>query len=170
MKKILLVIFIATLGVVNTMAQTADSTQYQATEISVDSLVVKLNTLQRDYDYLYCDHELNKVMLELKDFSNSINITSNTLLVSYHNKNFERDLYTSYLELYNSNIRFFSSLKEKVDTVKVAVACKVLTANFTEQELKVISQSFDVIDNSISSVESALKHFKVVIDAYKSLR
>lgn len=60
MKKILLVIVIAMVGTLNALAQDVDSLQIDSTETSLDSLVVKLNTLQRNYDYLYCDLELNK--------------------------------------------------------------------------------------------------------------
>ena len=170
MKRTLLVIVIAMIGAFNTIAQESDFVQIDSTEISVDSLVVKLNTLQHNYDYLYCDLELKKATLELKDLSNSISIASNSLLISFYNTRFDRDLYNSYLRLYNANVEGFSSLKENIDVTKLAVTCKVLTSNFTEQELKVISSNFELIDKSISTVNSSLEHFKVIIDAYKSSR
>ena len=171
MRRILLAILIATLGFVNSSAQDADSVQYQPTEISIDSLVVKLNTLQRDYDYLYCNYELKRVALELNDFSNSISISSNSLLISYYNTRFDIDLYTTYLELYKSNVQKLNSLKENIDATKLIVTAKVLTSNFTEEEeIKLIASNFELIDRSISTVNSSLEYFKVVIEAYKSSR
>ena len=170
MRRILLAFLIATLGFINSSAQDADSVQYRHTEISIDSLVVKLNTLQRDYDYLYCNYELNRVALELKDFSNSISISSNSLLISYYNTRFDIDLYTTYLELYKSNVQKLNSLKENIDVTKLIVTAKVLTSNFTEEEIKLITSNFELIDKSISTVNSSLEYFKVVIEAYKSSR
>ena len=170
MRKVLLAILIATLGFVNSSAQDADSVQYRPTELSIDSLVIKLNTLQHDYDYLHCNYELNRIIHELKGLANSISISSNSLLISYYNTRFDKDLHTTYSNLYNSYIKNLNALTENIAATKLLVTTKVLTSNFTEQEIKVIASSFEVIDKSISNVNSSLEYFKVVIDAYKSSR
>ncbi len=170
MKKILLVIVIAMVGTLSALAQDVDSLQIDSTETSLDSLVVKLNTLQRNYDYLYCDLELNKAQLELKDLSNSISIASNSLLISYYQGKYDRDLYDSYSRLYESYLKNLDSSCDKVEVVKLAVVSKALTSNFTEQEISVITNTIGLLDSSIANVESTLKHFKVVIDGYRSLR
>lgn len=170
MKKILLVIVIAMVGTLSALAQDVDSLQIDSTETSLDSLVVKLNTLQRNYDYLYCDLELNKAQLELKDLSNSISIASNSLLISYYQGKYDRDLYDSYSRLYESYLKNLDSSCDKVEVVKLAVISKALTSNFTEQEIGVITKTIGLLDSSIANVESSLKHFKVVIDGYRRLR
>lgn len=170
MKRTLLMIVIVMVGSLNAIAQETESVQIDSTEISIDSLVVKLNTLQRNYDYLYCDLELNKAQLELKDLSNSISISSNSLLISYYQGRYDRDLYDSYSRLYESNQKALNSACEKVDAVKLLVVSKALTSNFTEQEISVITKAIGLLDSSIANVESTLRHFKVVIDAYRSLR
>ena len=170
MKNILLVIVIAMVGTLSALAQEVDSLQIDSTETSLDSLVVKLNILQRNYDYLYCDLELNKAQVELKDLSNSISIASNSLLISYYQGKYDRDLYDSYSRLYESYLKNLDSSCDKVEVVKLAVVSKALTSNFTEQEIGVINKTIGLLDSSIANVESSLKHFKVVIDAYRSLR
>lgn len=170
MKRTLLMIVIAMVGSLNAIAQETESVQIDSTEISIDSLVVKLNTLQRNYDYLHCDLELNKALLELKDLSNSINISSNSLLISYYQGRYHRDLYDSYSRLYESKQKAFSSACEKVDAVKLFVVSKALTSNFTEQEISLITKAIGLLDSLIANVESTLSHFKVVIDAYRNLR
>ena len=170
MKKILLVIVIAMVGTLNALAQDVDSLQIDSTETSLDSLVVKLNILQRNYDYLYCDLELNKAQLELKDLSNSISIASNSLLISYYQGKFDRDLYDSYSRLYESYLNNLDSTYDKVDAVKLLVVGKALTSNFTEQEISIITKTIGLLDSSIANVESSLNHFKVVIDGYRKLR
>ena len=170
MKRTLLMIVIAMVGSLNAIAQEAESVQIDSTEISVDSLVVKLNTLQRNYDYLYCDLELNKAQLELKDLSNSISIASNSLLISYYQGKYDRDLYDSYSRLYESYLNNLDSTYDKVDAVKLLVVGKALTSNFTEQEISIITKTIGLLDSSIANVESSLNHFKVVIDGYRKLR
>lgn len=170
MKRTLLMIVIVMVGSLNAIAQETESVQIDSTEISIDSLVVKLNTLQRNYDYLYCDLELNKAQLELKDLSNSISIASNALLISYYQGKYDRDLYDSYSRLYESYLKNLDSSCDKVEVVKLAVVSKALTSNFTEQEISVVTKTIGLLDSSIANVESSLKHFKVVIDGYRSLR
>lgn len=170
MKRTLLIIVIAMVGSLNAIAQEIESVQIDSTEISIDSLVVKLNTLQRNYDYLYCDLELNKAQLELKDLSNSISIASNALLISYYQENYDRDLYDSYSRLYESYLKNLDASCDKVEVVKLAVVSKALTSNFTEQEISIITKAIGLLDSSIANVESSLKHFKVIIDGYRSLR
>lgn len=170
MKNILLVIVIAMVGTLSALAQEVDSLQIDSTETSLDSLVVKLNILQRNYDYLYCDLELNKAQVELKDLSNSISIASNSLLISYYQGKYDRDLYDSYSRLYESYLKNLDSSCDKVEVVKLAVVSKALTSNFTEQEIGVITKTIGLLDSLIANAESSLKHFKVVIDAYRSLR
>lgn len=166
----LLIIAIAIIGAANTFAQEVDSLQYKSTEITIDSLSVKLNTLQRNYDYLYCDLELNKAQLELKDLSNSISIASNSLLIRYCLGKYDRNLYDSYSKLYESYLNNLSASCDKVDAVKLVVITRTLTSNFTEQEIIVITKAIELLDTSITNVESSLDHFKVVIDGYRKLR
>lgn len=170
MKNILLVIVIAMVGTLSALAQDVDSLQIDSTETSLDSLVVKLNILQRNYDYLYCDLELNKAQVELKDLSNSISIASNSLLISYYQGKYDRDLYDSYSRLYESYLKNLDSSCDKVEVVKLAVVSKALTSNFTEQEIGVITKTIGLLDSLIANAESSLKHFKVVIDGYRNLR
>ena len=170
MKRTLLIIVIAMVGSLNAIAQEAESVQIDSTEISIDSLVVKLNTLRRNYYYLYCDLELNKAQLELKDLSNSISIASNSLLISYYQGKYDRDLSDSYSRLYESYLNNLDSTYDKVDAVKLLVVGKALTSNFTEQEISIVTKTIGLLDSSIANVESSLNHFKVVIDGYRKLR
>ena len=170
MKRALLVIVMAMLGSFAATAQEVDSVMIDSTEISIDDLVVKLNVLQHNYDYLYCNYELTKLILGLKDFSTSVSVESNSLLINYYNTKFDKDTYTSYVGLYNAMSEQFNSLKENADATKLAVMCRVLESNLTEQELKVISSSLELIESSISTGDRSLNYFKVVLDAYRNLR
>jgi hypothetical protein len=156
------------LGVVNVMSQETEKLPSQQTEIPVDSLMIRINKLQHNYDCLECKFELQSLIFELKDLSNEISISSNNLLLYYLTSQMDIDFYTSYLSLYNAKVDSFNSSKEKVDLVKVLVSYKMLLSDFSELELNVISQSFNSIDSLMSLVDQSLQYFKVVIDSYKS--
>ena len=67
MKKIFVLMVLCTLSM-SVSAQEVDS--LQSNPISIDSLAVKLEKLQHDYDFLKCDYELNKMQFKLEILAN----------------------------------------------------------------------------------------------------
>ncbi len=170
MRRILLAIIVSILGATTVYAQESDSLHLKSSSISLDSLIAKLNTLQHNYDFLYCDFELHKAMSDITEFSTSLNLASNSLMTYYYNSAFNRDLYASYLGLYNAKAETFQSLKEKVGVTTSAILSKMLSSNFTKQEIDVISASFELLSSLISTAEKTLSHFEITLNTYKSLR
>ena len=170
MRRILLVIFVSILGTVTVCAQDADSLHIKSSSISVDSLIVRLNTLQHNYDFLYCDYELHKVSTELSEFSNTTNISSNSILINYYNSGFDRDLYSTYLGLYNAKTENLKALKEKIGITTLSILDKMLSSNFTEKEIAVIENRFKLIESQMSTAEKALNYFEVVLDIYRKAK
>ena len=167
MKQIVIVILMMLLGVVNVMSQETEKLPSQQTEIPVDSLMTRINLLQHNYDYLECKFELHDLRYELKDLSHHISINTNSLLLYYYTSQIDTDLYTLYLDLYNSMMNSFNLSKIRVDPVKFMISQKMSESEFTEIERDVISQSFVSIDSLLSYVDQSLQSFKVVIDSYK---
>ena len=79
MKKLMLLFILTLFGMSRVVAQDNNPSQTSDLKAYVDSLSTKLNTLQHDYDYLYCSHEINQIQSELKDLLNDVNIKSNDI-------------------------------------------------------------------------------------------
>lgn len=168
MKRLLFII--AVLTSLNAAAQQTDSLNINRSDISADSLLVRLEGLERENDYLLCEYELTKVVLGLKDLDNSISIKSNSLLIRCFNTKYDSDQYYWYSRLYDSYVENFNTSKTHAESVKAIVAIRILNSNFTEQELKALSANIALIDSTISTVESAIEYFDIVLKAYRSLR
>ena len=167
MKKLMLTILIAFMGVVNATAQEVDSLQTSNNDAIIEDLTSKLKKLQNDFDYLSCDFELTKLECELEDFCNAINANSNGILINcYHHSSFNYDLYKSYKNNYEACIGKQEMLKQKVSSVRMLVALKTIAADFSDEQKDLISMRCDAFDARLKSMESALSYFKVVIDAY----
>lgn len=162
MKKVLLLI-VAIVSVLQASAQDSHSVT-----IPIDSLTLRLDRLQHDYDYMYCDFELHKLMSDFTVLSHSIDNSSNGVLINVYHSRYNRVLYNAYLDNYNADCENFDSLKEKVESVKGAVLVKIAVSDFSDLELNVLSISFDLIERSITKVERALDYYKTCIDAYRS--
>lgn len=164
MKKVLLLIIIAIISV-NASAQDTSSSA-----ITIDSLSVKLEKLQHDYDFLLCGFELYRIMAEQSELNQDIKIQTNAILLDIYNSKYNRDLYKAYLDSYDINSALFEQQKEYYEQKKKFVMFKAITSGFSETEISLIELDFKKIDNGIAEVKSSLKYYKFLVDAYRDKR
>lgn len=167
-KLLLLIIFIG--SVFHSYAHDVVSTQVQSTAITVDSLTLRLEKLQHDYDYMYCDYEAYKLNKDLTDLDHSIDIAINGIRIDIYHTRYDKELYEVSLENYSASCVLFESLKGKVESVKTLVFLKILTSGFTDEEITILTTSLNIIDNTVSKVQKALNYYDVVLKAYKNKR
>lgn len=169
MKKILLLFVVFVCGL-QALAQEADSTIVNSQTVSVDSLSIKFNKLQHDYDFLVCEFELHKMLMDLKDLSNSISISTNSLVIYLFNSRFERSLYNSFLEKYDSDYALLDSYKTKLETTRLFVLFKISQSDFTEAELNVLNSYFDTFTSNVNNIVNGLNYFEAALKTYKEKR
>ncbi len=170
MKKVLLLL-VALVGVLQASAQEMDSMQSQSTPISIDSLSVRLDRLQHDFDFLSCDYRLQKLIMDLKDLQHTIGNSSNGVVINvYTNSRYNRNLYNSYLNDYESDRYLFDALKKQSEVVRTAVYVKLLSSDFTDKERDVLTSSLNVVEAAISAVDNSLNYYNVAIEAYRDMR
>ncbi|MBR5281382.1 MAG: hypothetical protein IKU22_01230 [Alistipes sp.] len=168
MKKILLLMLFCAISVC-AKAQEADSLQAK-TNISIEELATKLDKLQHDYDYLYCENTLTKEIVEIQSFSNKINISANTLLIMCYHGGFDADLYYSYKLNYDASIEWQDSQISKIEAMRVNIASKILTCTFSDIELDVLEKANEAITSALSVLKYSLHQYKTILDMYKSLK
>ena len=148
----------------NNPSQTTDLKAY------VDSLSTKLNTLQHDYDYLYCSHEINRLQFELKDLMHDVNFDSNAILIKCFLGRYDSDLYSIYRSGYNSQVDLYDAFKESVEGVQRAVRLRILSSNFTQNEIDVLMNGCETLDRCLSALQSALDYCELVLGMYRDLK
>ena len=169
MKKVLLLI-ISVLSVIHAYAQNVDSLQPQSASITIDSLSLKLEKLQNDYNYLSCDFELYRVQMELNKLSQDANIKTNGVLIDIYNSRYDRELYDAYTKNYDSCCALFDSVKDKYEKIKTLVILRMATSDFSDTQHNVLMANFDTINQSVTAVDTALKYYNYVINAYRKNR
>ena len=166
MKRVLLLI-VAIVSALYVSAQEKELLQDQTATISIDSLSVRLDRLQHGYDFMYCDYQLHKLVMDLKDLAQSIDISSNGVIIDVYHSRFDRDLYRALQDNYDAKCALFDSLKEESEVVKAAVLVKMLSSNFSDRELNVLSSGFGVVEKAITAVEKSLNYYNATIKAYR---
>ena len=115
MKKLILLFILTLFGMSCVVAQDNNLSQTSDLKAYVDSLSTKLNTLQHDYDYLYCRHEINQLQSELNDLQHDVNIRSNASLISCFDGGYDSGLYSAYRSSYNALVDLYDSVKERIE-------------------------------------------------------
>ncbi len=170
MKKILLLL-VAIVSVWHASAQEIDLLKSDSSAISIDSLSFRLNKLQHDYDFLFCDYQLHKLITDLKDLAHTIGNSSNGVVIHvYTNSGYNRKLYNAYLNDYEADNYLFDSLKENAEVLRKMVFVKLMTLDYSDKERNVLTSSMDVVDKAITTVENSLNYYNVAIEAYKDMR
>ncbi len=108
--------------------------------------------------------------MDLKDLSLSLSVSSNAVFTNCYHSRFDSRLYEAYLANYDSSCALYDSLKEKVEVVKIAVMAKMMSSDFSEQELNLLYSSFDAIQKATTMVDSNLNYYDLSIKAYNSIR
>ena len=171
MKKVFLLL-VAIASVLQVSAQEKNnSLQDQTATVSIDSLSIRLERLQHDFDFLSCDYQLQKLIMDLKDLSLAISNSSNGVVINvYTNSRYNRNLYNAYLNEYESDNSLFDTLKEHAKVLKAAVFVKMMTSGFSDEERSVLTKSLNVVEAAIITVESSLNRYNIAIEAYRDLR
>ena len=164
MKKVFLLIIIAVISVY----ASAQNTSY--TVITSDSLSIRLEKLQRDYNYLLCDYELFRIKVELNELSQEVSIKSNSVLIDIYRGSYDRDIYSAYIRYYDAISALFDTQKEGFETTKKFVMQKATTSNFSDAQLSLIETTFKSVDSSIASMNTSLKYYKYLVDTYRDKR
>lgn len=167
-KLLLLIVFIG--SVFNAYADGTAFPQIQTAALTIDSLTSRLEKLQHDYDYMYCDYEAYKLNKDLTDLAHSIDISTNGILINVYNSRYDRNLYEVYSENYAASCELLETLKGKIETIKTLVFLKILTSGFTDGEIEMLNASFGVINNTVNKVQKSLDYYDVVLKSYRSIR
>lgn len=168
MRKLVLIVLVAILGVLNANAQEVDSATTEQMSI-VDSLSMELAELQQEYDYLYCSSQLSDTSKEILIFRNEININANSLLINIWHMKFDIDVYVVQNRLYNAFVENLNASKRKVESIKILISLKKISSNFSDTEIEVLDNYCDFLDSNLATAESALEHFKLILDIYKKM-
>lgn len=127
----------------------------------------QLEKLQHNYDYLECEYQLSKLILELNIYVSELRISANSLFMNVFHGGYDEKVYQSNKETYESYKDILQEKKELIFWKKLNVKQKMESADFHETEIGVLKSKFDIIDSGLSSAKTALEHYKVILDAYR---
>ena len=162
MKKVLLLI-ISVLFAIQANAQT----QEESPAVTIDSLSTKLEELQHNYDFLYCDYNLYQIKTNLGQLSQDIQITNNELTIKICFGQYDRDMYIIYSENYDAKCEIYNTFKRQFEVVQELVTIKIITTGFTESELNVFNACIEAIESAMKVVEKGLKYYDRLLKIYK---
>ncbi len=165
MKK-LFIVLIAIVSAISVNAQENVKKEKDLTAV-VDSLSAKLDKLQNDYNFLWCKYELTQLSNELNQLNTDLSLRVNDLKIDVYHSKFNYEWYSALKKLYNRYVDKYHVLKDNSSKIKMNIGLIILTSNFSDLQIDYLNSSKNVIDSSLTSVESALNLFQLYIEEYK---
>jgi hypothetical protein len=141
----------------------------QESTSKLDSLATELAKLKHDYNYLSCINELGELDASLRIYIHGLDINSNSVLLNYNERNYDRRLYSAYKDNYRSSENLLERLKESVTVSKLSIAVKMNNTDFSEDEIMILKNRLEMIDACLEKAEGSLDYLKLVIDMYGNL-
>lgn len=170
MKNIVLIILVTLFGSMSVTAQEVEDLNTDSLNPQIDTLSAKLNTLQRDYDFLSCQIQQNNYNHKLEQFDSQIQIERLSMLINIFHGKFDMNLYTAYQARYNSYIELHDNYKEAIDALKVLISLKMRSANFSEAEIEVLSKANNLLDDLLLKIWLSIDYFKKTLNVYQGLK
>lgn len=150
---------------ISVSAQKSDKSNSQKS----DSLQIKLDNLQHDYDYFYCESELNRFCNELRIYSNEFYIQATQIMIEVYNDRYRDEYYRLAKRNYGATVDSFESYKTNIYLKIQQISQKIEEANFHEIKIRMLKLIADSIDQGLKHAQSNLDYYKGVLDAYKQL-
>ena len=141
--------------------------QTQKPSVSIEELALKVDKLQHDYDYLWCEYKMKDLIADLGIKANAIQISANKLYDYSRDGVYSYALYKSYSDFLDSYRANLGSTKDLIDTIKTAVFIKIATCGFSDEEKDVLYNSFEAINQSVTAVEASIEYHEVALKAYR---
>lgn len=162
MKK-LITTLVLLLSLVSIQAQTV-----KELSLKVDSLQLKLDKLQHDYDFLYCECKLNKVKADVDIFRNELKIMTNSIDINIINNNTKA--YTITKMTYEECLKNYENHKRLYQANVFLISTKLENSNLNEIELNVLKNIAESIEYSLEYIGKILQNQKDMLDVYRNIR
>lgn len=166
MKKILVLI----LGVFLGSQAFCQTDKGESVNVVTDSLSLAVANLQHDYNFLYCDYSINKLILSVSTFNNNLGITSSDISDYFHRHIYDNDLYLAYSNNYDASCKQYDTYKEEYVVLNRFIFLKISTSNFSEKEVNLLKAGLTAIQAGLNRAESGLNLYNVSLKAYRSIK
>lgn len=153
--------FVYALSFIPIQAQSQDS------QIGVQALIQRVDSLEHELSYLRLTYELYTLNSDITMFANEVYTKSIEIQLDLHNRNFNSKLGNSYKQYYESCLRKKQSISVLIEAKKKFFTLKVITYPYTESELNTLMAGYNVIDDAYETLEHSLNVLKITVDAYK---
>lgn len=143
--------------------------QSQNSQIEVQALVHRVDSLEHELSYLKLTHELYTLNSDITMFSNGVSTKTIAIQLDLYNRNFNSELGNSYQQYYESCLYRKQSISDLIEVRKKFFALKVITYPYTESEMETLLAYYNAIDAAYNTLEHSMNLLKITVDAYKKL-
>lgn len=156
------------LSFISIQAQSEDSLS-QNTQMEVQTLVQKVDSLEHELSYLNLTYELYTLNSDIQMFANQVQINAIEIRLNIDNRQFNSKLGRVYKRNYEASQQKQQSIFRLIEEKKRFFALKVLTYPYSESELNTLMAHYNVIDGAYDLLEKSMDMLKIATNAYNEL-
>ena len=131
------------------------------------ALVQRVDSLEHELSFLKLSYDMNKLNSDLNMFINELNNTSNDLKLSIYTRNCDYDVYEAYKKNYESVLDKMAAFERLIESSKFNFELRILKYPYSENEMKLLKASYNIIDYSYTSLKAAKDLYKVALETYR---
>lgn len=143
--------------------------QVQDSREEIQILTQRVDSLEHELSYLKLTYELNTLNSDITMFANDVYSKSIAIQLALYNRNFDSTLSDSYQRYYEACQSKKQSISELIEAKKTLFILKVTTYPYTKSELKTLMASYNVINDTFTTLKSSMNVLRIAIDAYNKL-
>ncbi|MDE6322828.1 MAG: hypothetical protein K2L85_01765 [Paramuribaculum sp.] len=136
------------------------------TESKIEELSVKVDSLTHQIDYFRMSYEMYVLNTDLKLFTQDVNSQIKDMKMNIYHHDCDRDMYRMYSHLYDSYRYNLKSIKGLIESKQQFFIAMVIAKEWSEEELNVLTQSYDMTKGLFLQAELALDMMKNILDIY----
>lgn len=140
--------------------------QSQNTQVQMQTLVQKADSLEHELSYLKLSYELSTLKSDITILKNEVGITSASLKVDIYNRNFSSKLSDSNQQYYEACLEQKDSFSKLIEAKKTFFAFNIITHPYSDSELDVLITNYNVITKAFDALEKSIELLKITIDIY----
>lgn len=143
-----------------------DSEAQTNTESKIEELSVKIDSLTHQIDYIKMSYEVYVLNTDLKIFTQDVNSQIKDMKMNIYHHDCDRDMYRMYSRMYDAYRDNLESRKELIESKQRLFIVMMISREWSEKELNVLTQSYDMTKGIFHQAELTLDMMKDILDIY----
>lgn len=141
--------------------------QAQDTKNEIETLALKVDSLEHELSYLQLSYELNSLNADIRILSNELSIKASEIMFDIYTMNIDSRWGDNYRKLFNAYEDRVKSTQRLIEVKESLLFVRAMASTYTEDEMSVLLNTCDAINKGYKVLEISMERLKALIEEYQ---